>query len=73
MVFTQQAMSCLEKKVSGNLLVSHTFGSQILVRFVSDVNGTFFDKGEQANAVSKGCSEKLHKIIRKIVVMRYFL
>lgn len=66
-------MSCLEKKVSGNLLVSHTFGSQILVGFVSDLNRIFFDKSEQTNAVSKGYSEKLHKIIRKVVVMRYIL
>ena len=51
-------------------MVSHAFTCWVLVCFLSHV--IIFAIGERTNEVSEGCSEKLYKIIQKIVVMEYF-
>ena len=55
---------------SSNLLVSHAFTCWVLVCFLSHL--IIFAKGERANTVTEGCSEKIQKLFLKTLVIEYF-
>ena len=71
MACAQQAMSYLESMIrQNNLLVSHIFSCPFLF---CQLHHHFFTRGERAEIVIDGCSQRVYKIIWKTLLMKYLV